>query len=144
MIEKARSSLKNVIPGEDYSRLNAEIAQLQKSLDNMVAARYVQYSIVEEATTISQLKLSLSANFFSAQAPRSQNNKIANLNSSGEAKTVYLRYGKFSTIDNSPIVGDSFTTTLRFKNNVTAITATFINMGEGNWAIESDWLVPAE
>ncbi|MFD2442867.1 hypothetical protein ACFSO7_02510 [Bacillus sp. CGMCC 1.16607] len=125
--------------GNGKTELLDKANKLQNDLNAKVASRYVYYEVEKGATNFDQLKLKLTTSFFQADSPRTQNGNAVYLNSGGEDKMVYLRYLIYSW--SKPTAGDVVTFTMRFNGGYKNINATFTNVGDGTWKIQSDWLV---
>lgn len=82
----------------------------------------------------------MSSRLFGNISSKTQNNNLVYLNSGGEENVIYFRYNGFSKGEEQ--VGDQASFTIRFIGGKPNIDATFTNLGDGNWAIESDWFVP--
>ncbi|WP_203332218.1 hypothetical protein [Planococcus beigongshangi] len=137
-------ALANALPNGDVkTEFLAELNGLQANLDAAIEARYVYYDVLEEGTSLETLKLSISTSIFNTANGRTQDNKPVYVQSGGEANVLYLRYIKNSLVL-PPAAGDTVTLNLRFRDNVKNIDVTFTNLGNGNWDIESDWLVEAQ
>lgn len=140
LLDEAREYIHGVTSGK--AELITEADSIQQALDEKVDSRYVYYEIIEEETNFTQLQMKLSADH-SGQVVRVEEARplwVAAIHRDGE---------KFWTMRNrlnpeKVEVGDVYKLGLRFNGGVRTIDVTFTNLGDGNWGIESDWLVEKE
>src|SRR5699024_8570684 len=113
---------------------------IQDALDDKVEARYVYFEIHDEGTSMNQLVLSITEEFWTGKImERIEGNPIINIpsNYNNDKNTIKFVYNTLG----DPKEGDIFSANLRFEHGVTSIDAIITNLGDGNWKIESDWLV---
>ena len=139
LIDSAKAYVDTFTNSTEKTTLLTAINKLQGQLNDKVNARYVYYSVVESDTHFEQLKLAISTDLGVSVNGRTQHNNPLYTNSGGEKNTLYLRYSNFSFVN--PVVGDTVTLTVRFLGGYKNIDVTFTNLGDGQWGIESDWLV---
>lgn len=136
LLDDAKKYINEVPSGKE--KLLEEADRIQQALNQKVESRYVSYEMIDGHTNFTQLQLKLSADH-SGQVVRVDLPKpqwIAAVHRDGE-KFWTMRY----SFPEQAEVGDVFKLKLRFRGNVKTIDATFTNLGDGNWGIESDWLV---
>ena len=131
----------NKLPNSNIkSRLLDQIKDIQDALDDKVEARYVYFEIHDEGTSMNQLVLSITEEFWTGKImERIEGNPIINIpsNYNNDKNTIKFVYNTLG----DPKEGDIFSANLRFEHGVTSIDAIITNLGDGNWKIESDWLV---
>lgn len=140
LIDAARTYVESFSKSSEKDALLGEIQSLQTALDKKIASRYVYYEVVEGETNFEQLKLSITGEVFSIANGRTQNNNPMYVSGMTQKNALYLKYTNQSFV--KPVVGDTASFNIRFNNGVKNIDATFTNLGDGKWKIESEWLVP--
>lgn len=130
----------NAVTSGQKELLN-EVDSIQSALDKKIESRYVLYNLVDGETDSTQLKFKTSAKL-NKQSIR--DDWPAKLKFSEQ----FQLKGNFWIMEyvdpKQAKVGQVFNLELRFHDNVKNIDATFTNLGDGNWGIESDWLVEKE
>lgn len=140
LIDDAKTYVETFSKSSEKDELLGEIQSLQTALDEKSASRYVYYEVVEGETHFEQLKLSITGEVFSIANGRTQNNNPMYVSGMTQKNALYLKYTNQSFV--KPVVGDTASFNIRFNNGVKNIDATFTNLGDGKWEIESEWLVP--
>lgn len=124
---------------QEKEAFQKELNDLQVALDEKVVARYVYYDINEAYTDETRLTLKLSADF-GGQVIRYHQDKAMGVMGLylDDEKFYSMRYATGGNAE----VGDQFNYGIRFNRGTKTIDVTFTNLGDGNWSIESDWLIP--
>ena len=142
MVDDLFAYINRMQAGEDKDEMLSKAQQLQADLDAKIESRYVYYSIKEDETDFTQIVFENLTSQVTSNVFRYHVDKPVTITAliRGDERVWRVRYFNPDAAE----VGDRFELGMRFFDYTKPIDLTLINMGNGEWKIESDWLVPHE
>ena len=140
MIDDLFNYINGMKDGDEKDEMLGKAEALQNDLDAKVESRYVYYSIKEDETNFTQIVFENVSAEVSTQTFRYHTDKPLHISAliRGDDKVLRVRYFNSDVAE----VGDRFELGMRFSDGTKPVDYTLTNLGDGEWKIESDWLIP--
>src|SRR5690625_3038257 len=140
MIDELFNYINGMKDGDEKDEMLGKAEALQNDLDAKVESRYVYYSVKEDETDFTQIVFEDVSAVVSTQAFRYDLDKPLHISAliRGDDRVLRVRYFNPDAAE----VGDQFELGMRFSGGTKPVDYTLTNLGDGEWKIESDWLIP--